>query len=267
MTAYDADLPRRLIAGLGHPYGFERSIKLAPGELRADRYVASVHAGAFGNDLARALTACGGLMGMPDDLLARVPSAAHGCDVVHVGHERTARGPIAKIYFEYARAAHAAMACPDGAGTLVHRVFKWRVGAGDHAVSLYRWPGWRDVPQLVDSASALLPDPDARAVVRRALSAAQERGADAPPSLDVVDEGSARRSFDMMLYGAGLRVADVLPEVQQLCRSWHLRSAGPYLEDGICDQVLGHLSGGLSADGLPFLTVYFGATEQIAKHP
>ncbi|MDX6805811.1 hypothetical protein [Terrihabitans rhizophilus] len=260
-----AERPRRLIHALGHEYGFERSVKLAPGAVRADRYVVSVHAGAFGDDPEPGLMQVLRALDLPGELEPRIQDAMRGCDVVHLGYEGTAAGPVFKVYLEHAAEARAAMALPvPGHGVLVHLVLKWNAVSGAYNISRYVWPGDLDaagVQRIIGSALSGAPG-DPGAVAFKAFDLLRGRTADYF-LLDVHDETSPRRSFDLMLYGAGLLVSDLEQDLLALAGRWNvgagLQSALQSALRSAAGEALGHLSAGLSADGTPFATFYYGA--------
>ena len=73
------------------------------------------------------------------------------------------------------------------------------------------------------------------------------------------EQNNPRSSFDINMYVADLRVAELYPVLLQIC--WHY--AIPYREfnkhyEPLKTQKLGHLTGGMDRDGRDFLTLYFG---------
>ncbi len=77
--------------------------------------------------------------------------------------------------------------------------------------------------------------------------------------MEVQEEGSPRRSFDINFYSAGLRVASVEEPVRRMAAAYAI--APPEI-DGLLSRIggepLGHLSGGMGRDGRDFATLYFG---------
>ena len=254
--------PLALVASLCAPYGVERSIKFAPGRVLEDRYLASVHRDALGPDPIEALTAMGRALAMPGDALDALPHALEGAQIIHFGWEREPEGEIFKLYFEYAAAVRAAMNARPARSALVHRAFKWRPGpAGALNVTLYTWQPcrtYREIEaQLADPAFGGSPG----ALCAQALLRRIERstGAGEVMLMRVEEEGNPRRSLDINLYRADLRVGTV----QDLFAQAAGDLAAPLQEtqaalSRCAEQPLGHLSLGVARDGAPFFTIYFG---------
>jgi tryptophan halogenase len=77
--------------------------------------------------------------------------------------------------------------------------------------------------------------------------------------LEVKEEGSARRSFDLNLYPANLPVRAVMPAVEQLGAEFRIPASKIALALAPASGLsLGHIAGGLGRDGAPFATIYFG---------
>jgi hypothetical protein len=91
-----------------------------------------------------------------------------------------------------------------------------------------------------------------RAVLRRPSS---------PPSfLEVEDEGTPRRSFDLNVYDSEFCIADIAPGFGKLSKHFGLDpEQSRHLEALPQRAALGHVSAGLARDGRDFLTLYYGA--------
>ncbi len=75
---------------------------------------------------------------------------------------------------------------------------------------------------------------------------------------EATEEGNPRKSFDVNVYRANLKVAEVYPLLVRIARHYAVDSqAVEEVYEGIRDQVLGHLSGGVDREGRDFLTIYF----------
>ena len=158
---------------------------------------------------------------------------------------------MTKLYFEDADALSGSA---DGPVT-VHRSLKWTAG-GAVRNEVYRWR-----PELAEAAAVRrwLADADGppAGFAARLLALLP---ADAPILLlEVTAEGSARRSFDLNLYGLERTIGEMAQEIAAMVmplgvtadrlRPWLARWGRARL---------GHVSGGVGADGLPFGTLYYG---------
>jgi hypothetical protein len=77
--------------------------------------------------------------------------------------------------------------------------------------------------------------------------------------LDVTEEGTTRKSFDVNFYPAGFAVNSVAPALDRLAAHFRLKSTA--VEDafaGVLESQLGHIAGGVDRHGRDFLTIYFG---------
>ena len=80
----------------------------------------------------------------------------------------------------------------------------------------------------------------------------------APIYLEVGEEGTARRSYDINLYKANLTLAEIEPVLLEAAARYALpqeRFAAFYSQ--LRQRPFGHLSGGFARDGSDFLTVYY----------
>ena len=76
--------------------------------------------------------------------------------------------------------------------------------------------------------------------------------------VEAEEEGNPRRSFDLNLYKAGLRVADVQPALSRLRERYSVAEAAfADLLRECGTKRLGHLSGGLGRETEDFLTLYY----------
>ena len=140
-------------------------------------------------------------------LLGRLAEA----DIVHVGHEGGENGAY-KLYLEFAarvrnfREQQTANAEPE----LVHLAVKWRPGDPQSAaVSRYLWPSEaREIPAIKARLAMLVGGSTGLPSVNAAMAlidAARRRCDDGEIFfMEVDEEGSARRSFDVNVYAADL---------------------------------------------------------------
>lgn len=75
--------------------------------------------------------------------------------------------------------------------------------------------------------------------------------------MEVSDANSLRKSFDINCYKKGLHVKDLLPAAMQLASQWSTSSEFEKHIKPFMDYPLGHVSGGVNRQNIPFLTLYF----------
>ena len=138
---------RSRVAGLGVPYGLERSCKLVAGHVFGDRFLLSVHRDALEpGPLGRILDLLEPV-GVPDGLAQELENEFPGADVVHFGYEAADGADICKVYFEHVENVQQALRgsqSPDRP-TLVHRAWKWRLPA-THGFSVTDYTWRRNAP-------------------------------------------------------------------------------------------------------------------------
>jgi len=250
-----------LVEDLRAPYGLEKSVKFAPGAMIDDRCLVSVHRSALGSSPAERLADIADKLGMPADFSAKIASALEGADIVHFGHEAGPRSTVKKIYFEYAEHARRAMA--RGEPALVHLAFKWTPGLPGVAATQYTWSPSRTGAEAESKLRALLPTATAPRALRGALSLLARVAALAETGdllmMEVEEPGLPRRSCDLNVYDAGLRVRDVDDLIEAVAKDFAVPSSRRLaVFGGAGDRALGHLSAGVGRDGEEFVTFYYG---------
>jgi len=149
-------------------------------------------------------------------------------------------------------------------------IFRIHVGADAHELGLDNWTDERRAPvsghPRDTPASRTSLQMDAARLDRgmgplgAALHLAQlaARSSAAPIYLEVGEEGTARRSYDINLYKANLTLAEIEPVLLEAAARYALpqeRFAAFYSQ--LRQRPFGHLSGGFARDGSDFLTVYY----------
>ena len=178
---------------------------------------------------------------------------------MHFGYEEAETTATYRIYFEFPnRASTAEPTLRRHLGT----AFKWRVGQPEQFVlTNYYWLPGLDQSGVLErmaqiQAPGTLPLSFAEGVLRQAI----QRQTDKPIWYTEVEEpGNARRSYDLKIYDAGLRVGDLLPLLQRMGSYFQIPEA--WFEEfctGLSDNVVGHLAGGRHRNGEEFVNVYHG---------
>jgi hypothetical protein len=250
----------RLVDALGVQYRYERSFRLAPDTLLANRMLLSVGQGRLGEDApARVLEICAEL-GMPAGLRDGVPELVREARCVHFGFEADARGALYKVYFER-RAAQAEAA--RGKAVLLHLAYKWDVEKPERCVTTrYEWRPALDVPALRERMTRCYGAEHASACEAAAavlgLAAARVDAARLQ-FLEVREEGNDRQSFDLNVYDAGLTLRDAQMPLACLRDHFGIRPGRfQALYDQVSGRRLGHIAGGAHRGGEAFATVYYG---------
>jgi len=236
----------------------ERSVKLDRGGVWPNRFLLGVDRAHI--DAGHLRRTCRTL-GMPGACQRRVDAALEDANAVLYGFEEDAAGAVFKVYFEYWERVRRAVRGGSRARQLMFQGFKWRADdPAQHTASFYHCrpviPAHEIVARIrgICGAASRAAGAAAADIIQRAT-----RAAPATPLiyLEVTEPGSPRRSFDLNLYGAALRVADTAPAIRALCRAWGIEARA--FRDGVESPrcIVGHISGGLGREGGGFFTLYY----------
>lgn len=243
----------------------ERSFRLAPGTLHVQRLLLTAQSVHQKPDAFERIWQIASRFGVPQSRLAWARAAFGQARHVHFGYESDGGTPMFKLYFERGLRAHDLEAA-EGAlhGILQYEALKWRPDASeDHVQSSYRW--WPSVGQqaLAGRIGALWGEQaePARWTSELLDVAFASLPAERLQYLEVTEDRSPRRSFDLNLYDAQMRVCDI-------ASSLHAIRAGLGVDQGTFDAHyepvasarLGHVAAGIHRNGQPFFNVYYAST-------
>ena len=263
-TASDDDAPAEarpmlaLVRGLNVGFGFEKSFKLSPGNLHADRVILGVRTKLANRESL--LTVCRAL-GMPDPYLTRFERLLPEANTVGFGFE----GGAYKIYLEFWDKLSQRVR-QDPANVAPETLFlgyKWAISDPSRcALARYTCYPLLSVRGIRKRLAELYDDPampSLRAAQEIIALAASRIGAnDSFVYVEAAEEGNPRKSFDLNLYKAGLRVTELYPVLSVVCEHFSIpESRLESLNAGAGSRTFGHLSGGTGRDGQDFLTVYY----------
>ena len=267
-----AALLMQLVSGLGVPVQYERSVRFSRGHWLGNRFLLSVSKDDLGEAaLEHCRAICSQLLA-PPEMLAAMAEHFASAGAVHFGFEGAADSIVCKLYVERdlsAQAGQVGQAQPQTEGKapreplLQHIAYKWDLLSGAQAVGRYWWHPGLSEADISDRLAQIYRDTPDSASAQMAQAALQlASGKTAPGQLhymEVQDQGSPRRSFDILLYDAQLQVADLRPMLHTMREHFGLRP-GQFqaLFDQIKTQRAGHLAGGVHRDGSEFFTLYYG---------
>jgi hypothetical protein len=236
-----------LVSGLGVRFGRERSFRLSPGLLLKDRYLLSMSRTSLGAGAARAITDICRHLGMPEEVAGEVRDLVERADFVHLGCEGTGQSQVHKVYLER---------LPDrkNGPIVLHRAYKWVAGQAAVVRTRYTWHPDLSEDQILKRMEGVSGE-----IAGEILGLAVGRMSGPVRYMEVEEEGSPRRSFDLNLYDAGLAVEDLLPQLGCACAAFSILPSGLFgFVESIGKHRLGHVAGGLHRRGEPFLTIYHG---------
>lgn len=243
---------RGFAEGLGLPVMGESSVKLTQGAALSDRYLLSVPAPGITPQQAAELVHVAVSLGLEPDMADRVATDLPLSTTLHFGFEREGERLTLKLYCEFPLARGWDVARRADHPMLVHRAVKWDPrDATRAAVSRYVAHPARNVPGTAARIRELLGEGAPTDLALSLLNRAAGRvGAQERLFLDVEEEGSPRKSFDLKLYDARFTTADI--PVAPLAAFFGIDNLR------VPAAALGHIAGGLGRDAKPFLTLYYG---------
>lgn len=243
----------------------ERSFRIAPQSLQANRFLLSINARQLPADvLERSWKICRQL-GLPATLRQQLEAAFAWGDHVHFGFEGEHGRAMCKLYLERTLTGlEAARAADSGEPALQYLAFKWNVATGEHVVSRYHWHVGLSASGI-EQRIAQLCGAQPGAMLEMARAVLNDAAARLPPQrllyIEVTEEGQPRSSFDLNLYDARMLVRDQ-QSVLFAMRDYFGVRPGQFqaLYDQIKSRPFGHLAGGVHRNGQEFFNVYFGGT-------
>ncbi len=261
-----ADRLVALVKELKAPYLHERSIKLVDSAVLDHRFLVSFSPRALGKHPVSTLSLICTRLQMPMMYLPAIEANFPDAGFVHLGFEQGVDSYLYKTYLEFPTES---MRVVDSLSersnpSLKHLAFKWRPGETTaHTIARYLSElsfspdGMAHRLEEIYGGRALITCSVAEEIVR--LSANRM-----PPEdivfLEVQEEKNPRRSFDICVYDAELKLADVENMLAQLWGHFGLPgSAFRQMFEPLKNESLGHVSGGVGRNGEEFFTVYFGA--------
>ena len=250
------------IKELGLRAKLERSFRMAEGLILPNRLLITFPKPQLGPDPLARLIPIGQALHLPLNFQDEVGRYLTMTSFVHLGFEEDPTRSLYKLYLEFASHETALESLQYSDPLPRYIAFKWNPDDPSvQVVSRYLcYPGLTS-RALFDRVDALFASKDltgphevAREIVRLTLG---RLAADQIQYLEVIEPGNLRRSFDLNIYDAGLKVADLEPTLRKLSR--HLKIP-PATFASVFDHVsrnhLGHVAGGLHRSGKPFFTIY-----------
>ena len=240
--------------------GIEQSVRMSPGILETRRCLISFSLAEAGHEAAADVQQICRAMNAPNTFLQGIARFINAAAFVHFGFEYSGTTRIGKCYLE--------LPPPDPsqpwlAGRLQFLGFKWCLQNSSIAVvSRYKSSlvqDWSEIKSVLLAAT----DPKLRPILDSMLQQLQPSSPQASkiyPLLEITEEGSDRRSWDLNLYDGQwslrqvqsilLAAVETLQIPQQDFFPWILP---------ISSSALGHIATGIGRNGESFLTVYYGA--------
>lgn len=243
---------------LANRFIYERSLKLTPGAALSDRFLLSLPRSALRSCVGKSVERLVDELAVPDHFQPSIAANCHDASCVHFGFEGVEGQQFFKLYLEFTEPVPRFQ-------RLVHLAFKWDPSDPHRStISRYSRRTVGSLDQLRDAIATYYDgcrgvEPE-RFVLEALGLAVRQVALQDIDFLDVHEDSSARRSFDLCLYDADLRLREVGIHMSQIGIYFRLQSKSfDDLWRSIEDERLGHIAGGTGRDGREFLTLYFGA--------
>ncbi len=265
-AAESADRCLRFLDGLNVELAFEQSFKVKENVLLTKRFLFGFEKDRIGPNPNEGVLQLCEEIGMPPNLMAPFMAKLPEAGIVGFGFGENETTCIAKAYLEfdirYYRAMNEKPDRPDP--YLSHVGFKWDLSDPAKAVvtEYTCYPTYTVEDMLETLSGGVYRDggESPYGMVKDILDQAESKaGEEKFLFLGVGEENTSRNSFDINIYGAGLKMKEISGELRDLFRFYAVAEEEfkPLLES-IQDQTVGHIAGGVGRDGKSFVTIYYG---------
>jgi len=245
-----------LIGELCVPHGYEYSFKMSAGTLLADRFLITMDKASLGEEYRRKVIELCTKLRAPDVFLEAMNRSLSEARILHFGFESSEKGGMHKVYLEYPLPVPAKPA-------LAHTSYKWDpIHPERHAIGTYlRYPVlcYEDTAERVRNLLAGCSKPGAFEMADEFLRLVMPRLKENYHYMEVTDEGTPRKSFDVNFYGASILMGELRPLLLRMAERYCLPMEDFSARlDSIAKTRFGHLTGGIDREGRDFFTVHFG---------
>jgi tryptophan halogenase len=244
------------------PYGFESSVKCVDNQLFSHRFLVTFPKVAIdmGVDLDSFLSA----LNFPLTGKIKLQALLIKGDIIHLGFEQALNEFVCKIYIEESQRVRQMLqhtGLVDLEKIPVHRALKWYQN-GICIESNYDWLPCSTKKILCQQIQILCPSINGNVIEKLISLVCKKASLQSVQLLQVTEKGNPRKSFDLNLYDAHINVGDIEPLLSNLFTGDALTGLHRFINSDIRDQQLGHLGAGLSREGRPFVTLYYGGSER-----
>ena len=259
-----------LVDGLDINYAFERSFKVSGNALLGNRFLLAIKKTRIAEEKRHSQIAdiCR-QMGMPNEFLEAFKKNLPDADTVDFGFEENKRDCVYKVYLDFLSKWKKETAGTPGEGDpfVMFFGYKWDSrDPGKRALTKYVWYPSISFERIKENFSEIFQGQkhvEPLQISKDLIDIVSKKTThDNVYYLDVTEENSPRRSFDINIYKAGLQLKQLYPLLARTCRHYSIPAETFHaLYNPIRTKALGHLSGGISRGGKDFLTVYYGLQE------
>lgn len=240
--------------------GLEQSVRLSPGILETRRCLISFSLEEAGQEAPVEVLQICRAMNAPEKFLQSIARFINAAAFVHFGFEYSGATRIGKCYLELPPPDPAQ---PRQAGRLQFLGFKWSLENSSIAVvSRYKSSivqNWQEITAVLLAATDHKLRPVLSSLLQQ-LQTASQRAIEIHPLLEISEEGSDRRSWDLNVYDGQWSLGQIQSTLLAAVEALQIPQQDffPWILP-ITTSALGHIAAGIGRKGEPFLTVYYGA--------
>jgi len=261
-----ASLLFKLVNELDVQVGIERSFKIFHETMISERFLMGfLRAGLSRETHERIINICREI-DMPEDFLKTFQEKLPESNIVLFGFEKNEINRLYKAYLEFGgRFEKLIRDNPENLEPfLIHQGFKW--DASDNRICAkaeYTCFPLFPVESMLERLHRFFyarkgkgPSKIAEDIVKLA---SKKMGYEEFLYFEVSEEDNQRRSFDINMYRANLRLSELYPFLLDIVRHYSISDEQFHsLYEPVKSQIFGHLSGGIDRQDREFLTLYFG---------
>lgn len=258
-----------LVKKLETVYGLERSFKVLDKRLLGNRFLVTMTKDAIRNQTHQKLLDICSQINMPMDFQEVYRENLSFAEYVHFGYEENEKSSIYKAYLEFPPNWEAEFLNKpaDADSFALYLGFKWDTSINTKR-ALTRYTCYPRIPleTILERLSKLYEGShqrDSLEITKGILETALDRiGYGKILYLEVSEDDNPRRSFDINMYLAKLRLEELHPLLLRMCRRFSIpEERFRALFVPVRSKRFGHLSGGIDREGKEFLTIYYGVEE------
>lgn len=256
----------QLIKNLDLEVGYERSFKIFEKTLLTNRFLLGFSKKGIKQKANESILDICVRMDMPDTFREDFREKLSEANYVHFGFEEDESTSVYKAYLEFYDKIEKEIKSQPGKSDsfLLHLGFKWDAADNSKRVlTRYTWYPSLTIEHIRQRTANIL-DPQKHGYPFEIANGILDIASRKIPHhdilyLEVTEEDNSRRSFDINMYRANLRLEELYSLLLDMCQHYSIPSEEfCSLYDRIETKTFGHISGGISRREVDFLTIYYG---------
>ena len=256
--------PFQLVEKFNLKCGYEKSFKFTRGKLLRNRYLLGIERSQLDTDRLQVICQ---QMNMPESHYQQFLDQQSDANLVLLGFEESDGGASYRIYLEFWDKIRETIKLSQSPfpPQKMFLGFKWNAFDNSRStITIYRYYPITELTEMLQRLAHILDSDEGRQmleITRNLLSRSlKQTSCQALVYLEASEVGNPRKSFDINLYRAGMRVSQIRAQLTELCQMYAV--SGNEFEELFANagsRSLGHISGGVDRRGQSFFTVYYEA--------